>query len=129
MMNCPKCDAAMDEKNLRTLEGLVTYDQCSSCKGLWFDTGEAEKLKDTWRTDFIDSGDPEKGKELNEIRDVNCPRCGKQMEKVSDPKQVHIQFETCSDHGVFMDAGEFKDYKNETLMDVFRGAVSLIKRG
>ncbi len=117
----------MDEKSMRTLQGLVTYDQCSSCKGFWFDTGEAEKLKDTWRPDFIDSGDPQTGKELNKVRDVNCPRCGKQMEKISDPKQRHIHLETCPEHGVFMDAGEFKDYKNETLMDIFRGAVALIR--
>ena len=126
-MDCPKCDAAMNEKNFRTLQGLVTFDQCSSCKGFWFDTGEAEKLKDAWRPDFIDSGDPEKGKELNEVRDVNCPRCGKQMEKVSDPKQRHIQFETCHEHGGFRYAVEFRDYKNETVMDIFRGVVSLIR--
>lgn len=126
-MDCPKCKAAMNEKSIRTLEGLVTIDQCSSCGGFWFDTGEAEKLKDTWRPDYIDSGDPEKGKKLNDIREVDCPRCGKQMEMVSDPKQRHIQLETCSEHGVFMDAGEFRDYKNETLMDIFRGAVALIR--
>jgi Zn-finger nucleic acid-binding protein len=117
----------MNERNMRTLQGLVTYDHCSSCKGFWFDTGEAEKLKDQWRPDYIDSGDPQKGKEFNKFRDINCPRCGKQMDKVSDPKQRHIQLETCSEHGVFMDAGEFRDYKNETLMDIFRGAVSLIR--
>lgn len=128
-MDCPKCDAAMNERSLRTLKGLVTYDQCSSCKGFWFDTGEAEKLKGSFRPDFIDHGDPKKGKELNEVRDVNCPRCGKQMEKISDPKQRHIKLETCAEHGVFMDAGEFVDYKNETVMDIFRGVVDRIRGG
>jgi Zn-finger nucleic acid-binding protein len=118
----------MTERTMRSLQGLVTYDQCSSCKGFWFDTGESEILKDQWRPDFIDSGDPQVGKEFNKIRDINCPRCGKQMDKVSDPKQRHIQLETCPEHGVFMDAGEFKDYKNETLMDVFRGVVSLVRK-
>lgn len=127
-MKFPKCSAAMDELNVRTLEGLVTYDQCSSCKGFWFDTGEAEKLKGTWRPDYIDSGDPGKGKELNQVRDIACPRCSKPMEKIADPKQRHIKLETCSEHGVFMDAGEFKDYKNETLSDIFKGAMALIRR-
>jgi Zn-finger nucleic acid-binding protein len=126
-MDCPKCNAEMNERTMRTLQGAVTFDQCSGCKGFWFDTGEAEKLKDQWRPDFIDDGDPEKGKEFNKIREVNCPRCGKPMHLVTDPKQRHIQLETCSDHGIFMDAGEFRDYKNETLMDVFRGAISVIK--
>ena len=126
-MDCPKCDSEMNERSLRTLQGKVTYDQCSSCHGFWFDTGEAEKLKDTWRPDFIDHGDPKKGKELNQIRDVDCPRCGKKMDEIADPKQPHIQFETCAEHGMFMDAGEFRDYKNETLTDIFKGAVALIR--
>ena len=33
-MDCPKCNAAMTERTMRTLQGLVTYDQCSSCKAL-----------------------------------------------------------------------------------------------
>ena len=127
-MDCPKCHSEMNERKLRTLQGLVEFDQCSSCKGFWFDTGEAEKLKDAWETDFIDSGDPKQGKEFNKIRDVNCPRCGKQMEQVTDPKQRHIQLETCPEHGVFMDAGEFTDYKNETAGDIFKGLMALIKR-
>jgi len=126
-MDCPKCNAAMNERNLRTLQGLVTYDQCTSCKGFWFDTGEAEKLKDTWRPDFIDRGDPEVGKEFNKIRDIDCPRCGEKMDEISDPKQRHIKLETCREHGVFMDAGEFRDYKNETVMDIFRGVVDLVR--
>ena len=127
-MDCPKCNAEMNERNLRTLQGLVTFDQCSACKGFWFDTGEAEKLKDSHEPDFIDSGDPEAGKEFNKIRDINCPRCGKQMEKVTDPKQRHIELERCHEHGVFMDAGEFIDYKNETVMDVFRGVGAFFRK-
>ena len=84
-------------------------------------------LKDTWRPDFIDSGEAAVGKEFNKLREVDCPRCGKRMDLVADPKQRHIQLETCKEHGVFMDAGEFRDYKNETLMDVFRGAAALIR--
>jgi hypothetical protein len=36
------------------------------------------------------------------------------------PDQPHIWYEVCRDHGMFMDAGEFTDYKNETLADWFR---------
>ena len=41
-----------------------------------------------------------------------------------DPKQKHIWFEACAEHGMFMDAGEFKDFKEESVLDFFR---SLIK--
>ena len=29
---------------------------------------------------------------------------------------------------MFMDAGEFTDYKHETLMDIFKGLISTLKR-
>ena len=42
----------------------------------------------------------------------------------ADAKQKHIWYEVCDEHGMFMDAGEFSDYKHETWADWFR---SLIK--
>jgi len=50
------------------------------------------------------------------------------MTKLNDSKQSHLEYEACEEHGMFMDAGEFTDYKHETLLDVFRDAVAKIKR-
>jgi Zn-finger nucleic acid-binding protein len=115
------------EHTLTTLSGGVTVDRCTDCKGIWFDVGEAELLKEKWMSDFIDSGDPEVGEKYNEIRDIECPRCGKTMEQLSDPVQKHIQYEACADHGMYFDAGEFTDYKYETLMDIFRDFVFTVR--
>lgn len=128
-MDCPKCHAEMTEHTLTTLSGGVTVDRCTNCKGLWFDIGEAEQLKDKWMSDFIDSGDPQVGAQHNEIRDIDCPRCGKAMDQLNDPVQKHIQYEACADHGMYFDAGEFTDYKYETLMDIFRDFVFTVKKG
>ena len=127
-MKCPKCEATMEEHTLSTLSGGVTVDRCANCKGMWFDLGEAEQLKDKWMSDYIDSGDPEVGKEQNKIRDINCPRCGKQLDQLNDPVQSHIQYEACAEHGMYFDAGEFTDYKYETLMDIFRDFVFAIRK-
>ncbi len=117
-MECPKCHADMEEVNYGR---DLTVDRCTKCKGIWFDLGEAEILKGKWMSEFIDTGDPEVGKEHNQIEDVNCPRCGKQMTKIADRRQPHIWYETCDDgHGMYFDAGEFTDYKYETLLDKFR---------
>jgi len=75
-------------------------------------------------SEFVDSGDPETGKEYNKIDEVDCPRCGERMQKVSDPDQPHIWYETCAEHGMYFDAGEFTDYKYETLLDKFRDLVT-----
>ncbi|MDO8860281.1 zf-TFIIB domain-containing protein [Haliea sp. E1-2-M8] len=121
-LKCPKCGHGMEEVTY----GDVTIDRCSNCMGLWFDTGEADKLKARWMGDALDLGNPTEGKQWDKVADIACPRCGKDMEKTSDPKQKHIWYETCSEHGMFMDSGEFTDYKHETLLDRFR---SLVKGG
>jgi len=127
-MECPKCNAAMNEITVDTLGGEVVIDQCTSCKGLWFDNGEAEQLKSSWMSDFLDSGDPRIGKTYNRVRDIQCPRCSKTMKKVNDAKQTHLQYEVCPEHGMFMDAGEFTDYKHETLLDIFKGVIASLRR-
>lgn len=127
-MQCPKCEAPMEQHNLSTLTGNIEVDRCTSCRGLWFDIGEAEALKDKWMSDYIDDGDVATGTANNAIRDVDCPRCGKKMEQVNDPVQSHIQYEACEDHGMYFDAGEFTDFKYETLMDIFRDFVFMIRK-
>ena len=120
-IECPKCGHGMDEVSYG---GDVLIDRCTNCQGLWFDQGEAELLKSKWMGDALDSGSRAEGKKWNPVDDIACPRCGKDMEKASDPDQPHIWYEACREHGLFMDAGEFTDYKQETLTDWFR---SLIK--
>ena len=120
-MECPKCHSPMEEV---TYGRNMTIDRCMNCKGIWFDLGEAETLKDKWMSEFIDIGDPEVGKEYNKIEEVDCPVCGKRMIKISDPKQPHIWYEACEEHGMFLDAGEFTDYKYETLLDKFRDLIT-----
>ena len=127
-MQCPKCKSPMEEQTLSTLQGAVTVDRCTNCKGLWFDIGEAETLKGKWMSDYVDSGDPNIGREQNKIRDINCPRCGDPMEKLQDPVQTHIEYEACQKHGMYLDAGEFTDYKHETLMDIFRDFIFVLKK-
>ena len=64
-MQCPKCKSQMEEQTLSTLEGNVTVDRCVACKGLWFDIGEAETLKEKWMSDHVDNGDPGVGRAVN----------------------------------------------------------------
>lgn len=127
-MECPKCQSNMEEKTLSTLKVGVTVDRCTACFGIWFDIGEAELLKEKWMSDYVDSGNPAVGRAHNQIRDINCPRCDKPMHALSDPLQTHIQYEGCDEHGMYFDAGEFTDFKYETLMDIFRDFVYAIRK-
>jgi Zn-finger nucleic acid-binding protein len=118
-LQCPKCKHGMDEV---THEG-ITIDRCTNCQGLWFDDDEAHRLKKLKDSQVLDTGDSTEGWKWDGRADINCPHCGKEMEKTADPKQKHIWYEICHDHGMFMDAGEFSDFKFETLLDWFRGLI------
>ena len=119
-IKCPKCGHGMDEISYGC---DLVIDRCSNCRGMWFDHGEAELLKNKWMGDALDTGSTEEGKKWDAVDDISCPRCGKDMDKASDPDQPHIWYEVCKEHGMYMDAGEFTDYKHETLSDWFRSLI------
>ena len=118
-LQCPKCGHGMHEVVFED----VTVDRCTHCEGIWFDVEEAHQLKYKEGSEVVDSGDPAEGSKWDSRADVDCPRCGKRMDKAADPKQIHIWYEVCPDHGLFMDAGEFTDFKFETILDWFRGLI------
>ena len=118
-LQCPKCQHGMGQI---THDG-ITIDRCTQCMGLCFDGDEVNQLKASKDEYIVDIGDPKEGWKWDSHSDINCPRCGKVMEKSVDPKQKHIWFERCPEHGLFMDAGEFKDFKSESILDRFRSLV------
>ena len=116
-MDCPKCDSIMEAV---TYHG-VTVDRCTECKGIWFPGVEHKILKKMKGSQAIDIGSPELGKEYDELEDVHCPVCDTVMERLTETFQPHIHYESCpKGDGVFFDAGEFTDYKEETLSDFIK---------
>ena len=108
----------------QTVSG-IEVDRCSSCFGLWFDSGELEKLRNRKAARAIDTGDPALGDLVNVFDRYPCPRCKVPMIRMVDPVQTHIWFEKCgSCHGSFFDAGEFKDLATFTPSDLFKRLVT-----
>jgi len=113
-MECPKCKNEMKPNQYKG----VDYDQCKECGGLWFDALEAEELVEIKDAAQIDTGDAKVGSKMNKTWEVKCPKCAIPMLPVHDVEQPHIQLESCAScHGTFFDAGEFKDFCEETFMD------------
>ncbi len=116
-MRCPKCRAEMEQIDYEGIE----IDRCKYCKGIWFDAGESEALRNKEAAIAIDTGDAKTGKESNKIDDYPCPRCSGGMVRVVDPQQTHIWYEVCSScSGSFFDAGEFVDLTQHTISDFFK---------
>lgn len=117
MITCPKCTSKMQEVSY----GGIYIDRCTKCRGLWFAMLEHEHLKAIEGSEAIDIGSEELGKRFSEIDDIRCPECSSPMLKMVDVQQSHIWYESCpSCYGVFFDAGEFRDYKEKTVIDFFR---------
>jgi Zn-finger nucleic acid-binding protein len=124
--SCPKCAGSLEQVICSGIE----VDRCLYCKGLWFDSLEAEKLKAIKGSESLDSGNPETGSQLDQItEDLGCPRCTAIMTRMVDIDQHCIWYEKCpACHGVWLDAGEFRKFKDnfnrqgilEQAMNVFR---------
>ncbi len=117
-LRCPKCTAAMEKV---TFAG-ITVDRCVQCKGLWFDAREQERLRAVEGAEQIDVGPPPPPAAAAAAPatpgKVQCPVCHTQMIRMTDHQQPHIGFESCTVcYGVFFDAGEFRDYKEQNIRE------------
>jgi uncharacterized protein len=116
-MYCPKCKSDMEFGTFHE----IRVERCLQCLGIWFRETEHRLMKKVKGSETIDIGPVELGREFNTAVNVPCPVCGKAMDRVTDAGQRHIQYEQCPEgHGVFFDAGEYKDYKEKTLGDFFK---------
>lgn len=111
--------------------GSVVVDRCTSCRGLWFDAREHERLKDMAGSEEIDPGSPASsaagptggtasaGPAIGDAK-IDCPVCHTRLIRMIDRQQPHIHFESCIVcHGTFFDAGEFRDYKEQSVSEWF----------
>jgi Zn-finger nucleic acid-binding protein len=99
-MNCPKClNNELSEAKVK--KTVVRVDFCKSCKGIWFDRFELERLMDNSVWDMqVPSG--------AQRSDFSCPKCCQYMRTFHYP-DTEIIIEACkSCHGVWLDAGELK---------------------
>lgn len=116
-MQCPKCSAAMEKLDHEGIE----VDRCSACKGLWFDILEHEDLRKISGSEAIDDGSVDIGRANDGLRRIQCPVCDVPMIRMVVAAQPHIAYEACTVcYGVYFDAGEFTDFREETFAESWR---------
>ena len=110
-IKCPKCGEKMKET---PFEG-VKVDNCSSCKGHWFEKDELRKAKDekeetiNWMD--IDLWDSEEKFRISK-NETLCPECGLPLYEVNYGDS-NIKIDVCNMcEGVWLDEGEFKKIVN-----------------
>lgn len=113
-MDCPKCNGLMETVDFKGFH----VEKCSQCEGLWFHNLEHELLKNIEDSELLDTGDAKTGASYDTVEDYLCPNCSGHMVKLVDHEQPHIWYEVChSCYGVFFDAGEFRDLKEQSFFD------------
>jgi hypothetical protein len=89
--------------------------------GLFFDHLEKEDLKTLEGAEDVDIGDEFVGAKHGLITDVQCPKCLQTMAHVVIHEPFEITFEQCATrHGTYFDAGEFRDYMEDEILDAYR---------
>lgn len=109
---CPKCRGIMAPVTFNE----IVIDRCQTCGGLWFDLLEHEDLKAAPGAEALDSGDPALGARYDRVGLIRCPVDNSPMVRMVDKARPSLWFESCPlCFGVFFDAGEFSDFREESL--------------
>lgn len=123
-MNCPKCNGEFESVKF----GTVEVERCLDCKGIWFDMLEKEDLVRMEGSEEIDIGSEQVGESHDSQRQIDCPKCAKRMIPMVDKDQFHIHYECCQQcFGSFFDAGEFRDLKDNTVIERFRQMLQTLR--
>lgn len=109
-MKCIKCE----EGRLHLVRiDHVEVDQCDSCFGIWFDSGELRKIVSAKDVEALRTR-AHATKEIDQKR-ASCPRCrgeGKLVQIASLTADIHI--DTCAVcGGEWLDGGELAIVRNE----------------
>jgi len=96
--------------------------RCTQCQGIWFEQAQHKLVKREKGAESVDIGKSAVGREYDKMENVPCPDCGILLERRPDALQPHIFYDVCPQgHGIFFDAGEFRDFVKEDIMDFFKG--------
>lgn len=102
-MDCPKCAGRRLET--ATVKG-IEVDQCSECRGVWFDEQELARLLATDPGDLrpIARGHSDAD---HDARPSRCPRDGEPLMRVRSARQRAVVVDVCPRcRGLWLDGGE-----------------------
>lgn len=108
-MKCPRCN---EELRTVTVAG-VAVDVCDKCEGVWFDQGELqsllEKAEDLKASELNRSWEGELRKEAPTGGTINCPKCGREMDRYRYCYSSEIFVDGCGQGcGLWLDDTELR---------------------
>jgi len=109
---CPHCRIPL-KSICPTPDSAFVIERCETCFGLFFDPGEVQAFLDasvakTFEVNFREIADINRARASKErpVRYIQCPECGKFMNRVNFGYRSGVVMDQCRQHGVWMDNGE-----------------------
>jgi Zn-finger nucleic acid-binding protein len=111
---CPRCHIPLQVIDLRLGEKFY-IERCERCLGLFFDPGELEALLDKTVTHVYEI-DRQRLDEIQNVKRsseyplsyIDCPVCGKLMNRINFGSRSGVIADKCRDHGLWLDGGELR---------------------
>lgn len=123
-MICPTCRDVM----IVVEQDQVELDHCTSCAGVWFDSGELELMLEKLG---VDGGilSLDKIADLPEAKSTEkkrrCPVCGRKMKKARIGRDPEVLIDVCpKGDGLWFDGGEMRQVIEQCLAEPRGGADS-----
>ena len=108
-MECPRCGGSFEQVVFKD----TVVDRCTTCKGLWFDILEAERLRVLRGAAKLDVGGDEAMQDYQPLTDIICPKCQTRMTRLADNKDHNLTYRKCPVcYGVWFDPGTFRVYQS-----------------
>ena len=114
-MDCPRCGLWLSAQEY---EGeKVSF--CSTCWGYWLTRIQLDSIVNKVHYKFSEyereavlrtmtrEGDADRQGSEGQV--VNCPECGKAMERKRYESGCPVKIDECPEHGIWLDTGEIKD--------------------
>jgi len=100
---CPRCTLTVE---IHSTPDGEQYDLCPQCHGLWLDRDEfhraIRKTADSKTEDYV------RGPLREPPTYIPCVRCGTAMNRKNFGRISGVIIDQCSDHGIWLDAGELQ---------------------
>lgn len=114
-MQCPECDIAMKE----FLVGEEPIKECPRCRGLWFEPGQLENVKDEVLPDmgWLDVAALKEQFDFKAYTDkLFCPKCRDNVLTKIQDRKTRAEFFVCSQcKGTWLATGQFLNLVNILL--------------
>jgi Zn-finger nucleic acid-binding protein len=114
-MQCPQCHQQMKKSTINN----ITIDECLACKGMWFDRGELDQVKDEVLPDLgwleIDTWQQQANLLAKGSRQL-CPKCHNTTLTTVMDQQSQTMIDMCAQcKGTWLPAGQFLNLINAML--------------